>query len=132
MKKAIAITLFLITLTFIVVGCGDDISYTDDLKVDENYFRGVNGDVQDCVIVWVDVEKNAFNENAEYGICLFDASKPLSVRYGKFTKSDKQKESFAVSYNANTLKEDKRFCLKGYVKIGSTSKFSKNSVYFET
>lgn len=114
------------------MGCSSEIVYTNELVVDENIYRGENGEISDCVIVWVDVLEDKYNSDFEYGLCLYDSTKTFNPNSNNLTVAENGKQSFGVSINAGILKKGIKWGVKAYVKEQNEIRYSETTVYFET
>lgn len=135
MKKALILILNLIlisTLTLFGVACSGGIKYTDELVIDEEMFRGKNGDVEDYVLIWVDVEEGRYDASFEYGYCLYDTAYSFNPKSKDLNKLDDVGDSFGIGMNAGLLRKGIKWGLKAYVKDGNEIRYSETTAYFET
>lgn len=136
MNKRLGLIIFVLCFAFIfslgaVAIAASDYEKTDDIKVDNNVFKGEIGDVAEGVLVWFDIEN--FDSAKEYGSYVFEAceEKDIDIEEGTFTKREISKNTFGIVLNSADYEAETEYGVKGYIKDAEgTLYLSKTTAYF--
>ena len=139
MKKKLSLVIFTLCVCLVfslgmVAVASSDFETTEDIVIDNNVYKGAIGTLEEGVLVWVDIDQDAFNSEAEYGLFVYEACEDkdldISADTNKFIPVSLTKNTFGYVLEKKDYTKEFEYGVKGYSNVGDELTLSKTTAFF--